>query len=74
MQVAELAVGVVVTVVAAVAACMDFVRSIRVGLGFRPSRLGHRTLDLYSRNQSRTNIVLYKEMKRGRVSLPSCSM
>jgi len=37
---------------------------LRQGLGHRPYRLGRRTLVLYSRNQSRTNIVPYKE-KRG---------
>lgn len=37
---------------------------LRRGLGHRPYRLGRRTPVLYSRNQSRTNIVPYKE-KRG---------
>jgi hypothetical protein len=31
---------------------------IRLDLGHRPCRLGHRTPVLYSRNQSRTNIAL----------------
>jgi hypothetical protein len=45
-------------------------------LGHRPCRLAHRTPVLYSRNQSRTNIALCKEKRdrRGRVSLPSCSI
>ena len=48
---------------------------IRMGLGPRPYRLAHRTLVLYSRNQSRTNIALSKKWdRRGRVSLPSCSI
>ena len=34
---------------------------IRMDLGHRPCRLAHRTPVLYSRNQSRTNIVLCKE-------------
>jgi len=37
---------------------------LRRGLGHRPYRFGRRTPVLYSRNQSRTNIVPYKE-KRG---------
>lgn len=48
---------------------------IRMGLGHRPYRLAHRTPVLYSRNQSRTNIALSKKWdRRGRVSLPSCSI
>ena len=48
---------------------------LRMFLGHRPCRLAHRTPVLYSRNQSRTNIALFKEMeRRGRVSLPSCSI
>jgi len=47
----------------------------QMDLGHRPYRLGHRTPVLYSRNQSRTNIALSKKLdRRGRVSLPSCSM
>jgi hypothetical protein len=48
----------------------------RTGLGHRPSRFAHRTPVLYSRNQSRTNIVPCKEKRerRGRESLPSCSI
>lgn len=47
----------------------------RMDLGHQPYRFGHRTPALYSRNQSRTNIALLKEMeRRGRVSLPSCSI
>jgi hypothetical protein len=36
---------------------MDQVQ-IRLALGLRPYRFGHRTPVLYSRNQSRTNIAL----------------
>jgi len=34
----------------------------QMDLGHRPYRLGHRTPVLYSRNQSRTNIALSKEI------------
>ena len=43
---------------------MDQVQ-IRLALGLRPYRFGHRTPVLYSRNQSRTNIALCKEMTKG---------
>jgi len=36
---------------------------LRRGLGHRPYRLAHRTPVLYSRNQSRTNIVPCKEKR-----------
>jgi hypothetical protein len=36
---------------------------LRQGLGHRPYRLAHRTPVLYSRNQSRTNIVPCKEKR-----------
>lgn len=38
-------------------------RWIRRDLGHRPRRLAHRTPVLYSRNQSRTNIVPRKEIQ-----------